>query len=113
MSVDKGLWVAGKVSRFFDGKVLLGRTLLGQRSMVGVPIWTQRLEGAEEGKESLNFQITVSIAAVIAGILIFVFIGILLLPLIMIGSLVLVIIATVKANNGERYRYPFCLRLIK
>ena len=66
-----------------------------------------------QGKEALNFQITVSIAAIVAAILTIIIIGIFLLPVIAIGSLVLVIIAGLRANDGEDYRYPFALRLIK
>ena len=46
-------------------------------------------------------------------LLAFVLIGLLLMPLIGIANLVLCIIAGIKANNGESYRYPFALRLIK
>ncbi len=67
----------------------------------------------EQGKESLNFQITVSIAFVICIPLIFVIIGIPLMAAIGIANLVLIIIATIKANSGEHYRYPFAIRLIK
>lgn len=67
----------------------------------------------DQSKEALNFQITVFIAVVISWILAFVLIGLLLLPLVGIAALVLAIIAAVKANNGEAYRYPFALRLIK
>jgi len=42
-----------------------------------------------------------------------VIIGGLLAPLVGILNLVFCIIAAVKANNGEAYRYPFTLRLIK
>ena len=66
-----------------------------------------------QGKEAVNFQITVSIAGIVAAILTVVLIGLLLLPVIAIGSLVLVIIAGLKANEGEDYQYPFALRLIK
>ena len=65
------------------------------------------------GKESLNFQITVTIAMIVAIPLIFVVIGILMLIVIPIAALVLVIIAAVKASNGELYRYPLTIRLIK
>jgi len=58
-------------------------------------------------KNSLNFQIVVLVALVVAGLLSFVFIGILLLPLIGIIDVVLVLIATVKANEGEVYSYPY------
>jgi len=68
---------------------------------------------AEQAKESLNFQITMTIGFIICILLIFVVIGIFLLPLLAILNLVLVIVAAVKANGGERYRYPFSLRLVK
>ncbi len=67
----------------------------------------------DQGKESLNFQITVSIAAIISVILTLVMIGFILLLVVAIGSLVLVIMATVAASSGKAYRYPICLRLIK
>jgi len=67
----------------------------------------------EQGKESLNFQISVTICAIVAGLLCFVVIGLVLLPVILVAALVLVIIATLKVNKGEGYRYPFTLRLIK
>ncbi|MDM8549366.1 DUF4870 domain-containing protein [Desulfobacterales bacterium HSG2] len=67
----------------------------------------------EQGKESLNFQISVTIYGIIAGLLCFVFIGFVLLAVIVIADIVLVIIATVKTNKGEGYEYPFSLRLIK
>ena len=73
----------------------------------------------DQGKEALNFNITVAIAMVALLVLTFVTLGIgalLTVPLMMvigIAWLVLTIIATIKANNGEAYRYPFTLRLIK
>jgi uncharacterized protein len=65
------------------------------------------------GKESLNFQITVTLAIVASIPLVLVLIGILMLIVIPIAALVLVIIASVKAGNGELYRYPLTIRLIK
>ena len=67
----------------------------------------------DQGKEALNFNITISIAGFIAFLLMFVVIGGLLLPIIGIFWLVMTIIAAVKANGGERYRYPLTIRLIK
>ncbi len=67
----------------------------------------------DQAKEALNFNITVTIAAIIAGILTIVLIGLLLLPVIGIAWIVLTILAAIKANGGEAYRYPFSLRLIK
>jgi uncharacterized protein len=72
------------------------------------------------GKASLNFQITVTIALfvgiVAAVVLSFFCIGYLLFPLVgLIGlaGLVFAIIAGIKANNGEDYKYPWSLELIK
>ncbi|NLE57691.1 MAG: DUF4870 domain-containing protein [Planctomycetes bacterium] len=67
----------------------------------------------DQGKESLNFQITILIALVISGVLMIVFIGFLLFPLVWLADLILIIVAAVKANSGVVYRYPFALRLIK
>lgn len=68
---------------------------------------------AENAKESLNFQITLFIAVMICFVLTFVLIGLLLLPIVGIGALVMVIIATVRASENKVYRYPLTLRLIK
>jgi len=67
----------------------------------------------EQGKESLNFQISMSIYGIVSAILCFVFIGFILIGAIMVAVLVLVIIASVKANKGEPYKYPLTIRLIK
>ncbi|CAD5106289.1 DUF4870 domain-containing protein [Zestomonas carbonaria] len=66
-----------------------------------------------QGKEALNFQITVSLAALVCFMLMLVVIGFLLLGLLGIVALVLVIIAGIKANEGQDYRYPFNWRLVK
>ena|SRR6266545_4042871 len=64
------------------------------------------------GKESLNFQISMLIYDVVAFILCFVLIGIPILIALWILNTVFVIIASVKTNQGEFYRYPFTIRLI-
>jgi uncharacterized Tic20 family protein len=66
----------------------------------------------DQGKEAVNFQITVTIAVIVCALLVAIFIGALLLPVVGIAALVLTIVAGIKANSGERYRYPFALRLI-
>lgn len=68
---------------------------------------------ADHAKESLNFQITLTIALIISAALVCVWIGVLLMPLVGIYGLVMVILATLKANEGELYEYPFTLRLIQ
>ncbi len=74
----------------------------------------------EYGKESLNFQISMSIymigAGIVATLLTFIAIGVLLFPLIgLVGlaDLVLVIIASMQANKGIAYSYPVTIRFIK
>lgn len=66
-----------------------------------------------QGKEALNFQITVALAMFVSFLLMLVVIGFFLLGLVCLAALVLTIIAGIKANEGKAYRYPFCLRLIK
>ena len=61
-------------------------------------------------KEALNFQITVAIAMIVCAITV---VGILLIPVVGIGALVLAIMAGIKANDGNMYKYPLCLRLVK
>ena len=67
---------------------------------------------AFHARESLNFQITIFLAFIVCFILVFVIIGIFLLWALGIISLILVIIATVRASEGKLYKYPFSLRLI-
>jgi hypothetical protein len=64
------------------------------------------------GKESLNFQISMLIYDAVAAILCAVLIGIPILIGLWVLNTVLVIIASVKAGQGEFYRYPFTIRFI-
>jgi uncharacterized Tic20 family protein len=65
------------------------------------------------GKEALNFQLTMTLAMFVSAILIFVLIGIPLLIVVAIADLILSIMAAVRANEGEHYRYPFNIRFIQ
>ncbi len=65
------------------------------------------------GKESLNFQITMTICGLIAGALVFVLIGIPLLIALGILEIVMVIKASIAASKGQMFEYPFCIRFIK
>ncbi|MET0843590.1 MAG: DUF4870 domain-containing protein [Mycetocola sp.] len=74
----------------------------------------------QEAKESLNFQLTVTIFVVglyiLGSILALVLIGFLLFPLAWIVGILGVIfgiIGGVKVNNGEAYRYFFAIRMVK
>jgi uncharacterized protein len=67
---------------------------------------------AANAREALNFHISVLLYSLCCIPLVLIVIGIPLLLVIGVGSLVLAIIATVKASNGESYRYPLTLRLV-
>jgi uncharacterized protein len=67
----------------------------------------------EHSKESLNFQITMSIVFVISLLLCLAVIGFFILPVLGIWILVLVVVAAIKASKGEHFRYPLTIRLVK
>jgi uncharacterized protein len=62
--------------------------------------------------ESLNFQLSMLIYLFASIVLAFVLIGLLILPVLGVLWLVLVVLATVKASNGEPYRYPLTIRFV-
>src|SRR4030095_8459140 len=55
------------------------------------------------GKEALNFQITVTLASFVCGLLFFVGIGVILLFVLLVADAVLVIMAAMKASRGEAF----------
>ncbi len=65
----------------------------------------------DQGKEALNFQITMVIAALCC-LIAFCAAPVLIL-IVQIIRIVFGIIATIEASKGRRYRYPFCIRLVK
>jgi len=67
----------------------------------------------EHAKEALNFQLSMFIYCIICIPLIFLIIGIFFLIAIGIGTLILCIVASVKAADDVLYRYPFAIRFIK
>ncbi|HWH26887.1 MAG TPA: DUF4870 domain-containing protein [Pseudolysinimonas sp.] len=66
-----------------------------------------------EGKEALNFQITILIAYVVGAILSLILIGGLISLAAWIVSIIFSIIGFTKVQAGESYRYPFAIRFIK
>jgi len=63
-------------------------------------------------REALNFNLTVSIAAVACAVLALAFVGLLLGTVLFIAWLVLTLIAAIHASDGTRYRYPFAIRFV-
>ncbi len=66
----------------------------------------------QNAKNALNFQIIIFILLTISGILTIVLIGLLLLPIVLLIDLILVIIATLKAKDGQIYKYPYTPSII-
>jgi uncharacterized protein len=101
----------GSVPIFLPMGVFTLATILGP-----LIIWRAKLEtmpfAAAQAKESLNFQITVFLLAVIFGVLTLILIGFLFLWILGILNLVMVLIAAIQVHGGKAYRYPFCLRLV-
>ena len=68
----------------------------------------------DQGKEALNFQLTLLIIYVVTMLINVVSCGFLFfvvfVPLLM--QIIMGIIGTVQANNGQVYRYPMCIRII-
>jgi hypothetical protein len=68
---------------------------------------------ADQGKESMNFQILMTLLYVASALLLFLVVGLLLLIGLGVYNLIMISIASVKAGRGEAYRYPINMRLIK
>jgi uncharacterized Tic20 family protein len=85
--------------------------------IVPLTIWLLKREQHplidRNGKESLNFQISMTIYAAISVVLMAIVIGFILLAAVAIADLVLTIIASIKTSNGDPYRYPLTIRLVK
>ena len=79
-------------------------------------VWLAKRQDSPEidahGKESMNFQISMLIWNVIAGILCLVLIGIPILILLHILNIIFVIVASIQASEGKLYHYPLAIRLI-
>jgi uncharacterized Tic20 family protein len=100
--------------------------LLSFVAFIGVPLgnivgplilWLVKKEGDPfvdaTGKEVLNFQISATIYGIVCAILFLVFIGVILLPILVIAVIIYTIIGAVKASEGQLYRYPLTIRFLK
>ena len=67
----------------------------------------------KQGRESLNFQLTMTILVLIAALLIYLKIGMMLIFVLASINVVLVLIASVQSYRGETFRYPFRIRFLK
>ena len=67
----------------------------------------------EQGMEAVNFQLTMTLAAIVSAFMIVVVIGLVLLPIVLLMMTVMPIIAAIRVRDGEDYAYPFTIRFIK
>nr|WP_255324899.1 DUF4870 domain-containing protein [Rhodanobacter sp. OR444] len=123
-SAEERQWAMFAHLSALAGAILTGAFGGGWGCFIGpLVIWLVKKDTmpfvADQGKEALNFNITVAIAFVVLALLSVMTLGIgliIAIPLwVIIGVawLVFTIIAAIKANEGTLYRYPFTLRLIK
>ena len=68
---------------------------------------------ADQGKEVLNFQISITIYMLLSIFLIILLIGIPMIIGLIILSFISPIIGAIKANDGKYYRYPIVIHFIK
>ena len=66
----------------------------------------------DQAKESLNFQITVTIGYLIGGVTSFICVGLIILLVLVVADVVYTVMAAIDANKGNAYRYPYTLRLV-
>jgi hypothetical protein len=66
-----------------------------------------------QGKESLNFQITMTILVLVAALMIYMKIGMMIIFVLAAINVVLVLIASIQAYRGQTYHYPFQIRFLK
>lgn len=67
----------------------------------------------EQGKEAVNFNISVLIYTIVSALLMLIAVGVVLLAVVGIAWFVLTIIAAVRTANGEEYRYPATMRFVR
>ncbi len=92
--------------------------ITGLISFIGpLIVWLLKKDESEfidaNGKQALNFQISIFIYSIVASMLIVILIGIPLLIAIGLFNLVMIILASVKALNGEVFEYPLSMKILK
>jgi uncharacterized Tic20 family protein len=94
---DTGIAILSHVLAFFAGFI------------APLIIYLMADEGSfakENARNSLNWQITFLILALVSWMLVFVLIGLVLVPIVFLLDLIFIVIASVKASNGEAWEYP-------
>jgi len=66
----------------------------------------------QQGKEVVNFELTLMIGVVAAALTICIGVGFVIFAAVWIVNIVFGILATIDVNKGKPYRYPVCIRFI-
>ena len=94
----------------------IGTGLMGVSAVLALVMWRIRAKDSpfinDHGKESLNFQISLLIYALVGWALVIVLVGIPILVAVFILGIVGSVRACMAAHRGEYYRYPMTLRLL-
>jgi uncharacterized Tic20 family protein len=112
MTSEEKPWVIGS-----HIGTLVGYTIAFGSFLVPLIIWLSKKEESEviamHAKASLNFQLSMLLYTFIAGIGIFLLIGIPFLFIIPLVNLICVILATIEADKGNLYKYPITITFVK
>ena len=112
MTQDERPWVLGS-----HIGTLLGYAIALGSFLVPLFIWLAKKDQseviAEHAKASLNFQISMAIYLIGAAVLAFTVISIPFLFIIPLVNLICVILATIEADKGNLYNYPFTIKFVK
>ena len=96
---------------------LLGYTIVLGSFLIPLFVWMSKKDESEviaaHAKASLNFQISMAIYTIIAGLSIIILIGIPFLVILPIVNLVCVILATIEADKGKLFNYPLSITFVK
>lgn len=63
----------------------------------------------DQGREALNFQLSMMLYMFLCLVTV---VGIIAIPFLFVANIVLVITAAIRAQDGERYRYPWTIRFL-
>jgi uncharacterized Tic20 family protein len=67
----------------------------------------------DQGKEAVNFQISLSIYLIASALMVLIVIGLFLFIALLVFALVVTVSAAIQASKGGKYRYPFAIRFIQ
>jgi len=96
---------------------LAGYILFGLGFIAPIVLWVMNKEANAQvnavGKHIINFMISMLIYYAVAGVLCCLLIGIPILIALGVMHIVFIIIAALKANNGETWKYPLTIEFLK